>query len=83
MLDDAEIETFINENKNVNIRKKTKAHQNVLRRWYTAVKEERDLKTISDYLFPLNNTSYDLGATFLQNVAFFKTFACHSGLASS
>ena len=45
-LEDGEIETFINENKNVNTVKK-KSDLNIFRRWCSSVKEERDVMGIS------------------------------------
>ena len=46
VLDDGEIETFINDNKNVNTVRKTKSDLNVFRRWCSTIKEERDVKDI-------------------------------------
>ena len=48
VLDDSEIETFINDNKNVNTSKRTKADLSVFRRWCSTVNECRALKDIPE-----------------------------------
>jgi hypothetical protein len=46
VLEDTEVATFIDENKNVNTSKKTRADLNVFSRWCKEIGEERDLKDI-------------------------------------
>ena len=48
VFDDSEIETFKNDNKNVNTSKKTKADLSVFRRWCSTVNECRTLKDIPE-----------------------------------